>query len=445
MGAIHQALLMASGVAGGGGSIPAANLALWLKADAITGLGNGDPVATWLDSSVNGNDATQSTGANKPLYLSDSLGFLPTVWFDGTNDVLSLASSVLTGAGTLFVVGRTGSVGNFDARPLVGVSAGSGFHVNVDRSPAGGLIGFAGVGTPAGSIRQTFWYLLTITKTGGGSAATEIRLNLASAASGTGSATSAGLNLIGGTAGGSPWHGSISEVIAYSTVLSAGDIDNVEAYLDDKYAITDTRQLWLKGDAITGKSDGDSLSSWPDQSGKGNHFSTASGFTDAIYKTGLQNSLPGVRFGTGTGMTGTAQSPLFVGATPYTIYVVYDYRSASSEFRRALQGSNNWLIGPYQNTHKCYSGGFSTGLAVTQNVFVVQWVVGSGSSNTNNVAGTSYTSGGADAPGQIGLSSKGISNEILDGDILEVIIESTANTNGATDATYLALKSKYSL
>ena len=36
-------------------------LAAWFKADAITGVANGSPLATWPDVSGNGNDATQST------------------------------------------------------------------------------------------------------------------------------------------------------------------------------------------------------------------------------------------------------------------------------------------------------------------------------------------------------------------------------------------------
>ena len=41
-------------------------LKLWLAADRIAGLSDGDPVTTWSDLSGQGNNATQGTGAAKP-------------------------------------------------------------------------------------------------------------------------------------------------------------------------------------------------------------------------------------------------------------------------------------------------------------------------------------------------------------------------------------------
>jgi len=79
-------------------SLPSASaLKLWLKADAITGISSGNPVATWSDSSGAGNNATQTTGANQPLYISNVLGGLPVVRFDGVNDVFNLPN-LLNGA-----------------------------------------------------------------------------------------------------------------------------------------------------------------------------------------------------------------------------------------------------------------------------------------------------------------------------------------------------------
>ncbi len=79
-------------------------LRIWLKADAITGLVNNDPVATWTDSSGNGFNVTQATGSKKPLYKTSILNGLPVVRFDGTDDEL--------GTGTLWgtVVNSTISI-----------------------------------------------------------------------------------------------------------------------------------------------------------------------------------------------------------------------------------------------------------------------------------------------------------------------------------------------
>jgi autotransporter-associated beta strand protein len=56
-----------------------ANLSLWLKADAITGLNDGDTVNTWNDSSTNARNATRNAGA--PVYRTNALNGKPVVRF----------------------------------------------------------------------------------------------------------------------------------------------------------------------------------------------------------------------------------------------------------------------------------------------------------------------------------------------------------------------------
>ncbi len=68
------------------------NLQLWLKADAITGLNNNDPVSTWVDSSVNGRNATQS-GAARPTYITSALNGKPVIRFDGSVDYMAVADN----------------------------------------------------------------------------------------------------------------------------------------------------------------------------------------------------------------------------------------------------------------------------------------------------------------------------------------------------------------
>jgi hypothetical protein len=81
-----------------------ADLRAWYKADAITGLSDGDPVSTWSDSSGGGYDLTQTSTA-RPLYQTNTLNGLPVVEFDGSNDTLDAS----TAADWKFLHDSTGS------------------------------------------------------------------------------------------------------------------------------------------------------------------------------------------------------------------------------------------------------------------------------------------------------------------------------------------------
>lgn len=72
-------------------SIP--GLKLWLAADRISGLNDGDPVGTWSDLSGQSNHATQATGSKKPLYKVGIQNGKPGVLTDGVDDVLVSAFS----------------------------------------------------------------------------------------------------------------------------------------------------------------------------------------------------------------------------------------------------------------------------------------------------------------------------------------------------------------
>lgn len=83
-------------------------LVLWLRGDGITGLSDGDPVATWSDESGEGNDAAQGTAAFRPLYKVAIQNGLAVVRFDGVNDLLRVTDldDAFSGIseGTLFAV-----------------------------------------------------------------------------------------------------------------------------------------------------------------------------------------------------------------------------------------------------------------------------------------------------------------------------------------------------
>jgi Tfp pilus assembly protein FimT len=79
-----------------------AGLVTWYKADALTTLNNGDPVNSWTDSSVNGNNLIY-VSKGKPAYVTNGVNSLPVVRFDGDDDYLACTSTV-GNAKTIFVV-----------------------------------------------------------------------------------------------------------------------------------------------------------------------------------------------------------------------------------------------------------------------------------------------------------------------------------------------------
>ena len=95
------------GMAWGGAFSPLSlSPALWLKADAITGLSDDAYIASWADSSGNNRNATQA-GADslKPKYRTNVLNGQPVVRYDGS-DYLDVAIT-LAQPFTVVLVGAT--------------------------------------------------------------------------------------------------------------------------------------------------------------------------------------------------------------------------------------------------------------------------------------------------------------------------------------------------
>mgnify|MGYP001615743132 FL=1 len=117
-GGSFQIVSKAAGVAAAFAPSDIAGLKLWLKADAITGLVDGDPIATWTDQSGSGNNAVQATGTKQPLYKTAIKNGLPIVRFDGTDDILQTPVLFSSGNVTGFVVAQNRTnVGTY--RPLL--------------------------------------------------------------------------------------------------------------------------------------------------------------------------------------------------------------------------------------------------------------------------------------------------------------------------------------
>lgn len=209
-------------------------LYLWLAADSITGLADNDPIATWPDLSSAGDDATQATEANKPLYKTNILNGLPVVRFDSTDNLASAAAGDQKPFAHFAVVNPS-SFANY--QPVVGASANGGInwrfnqttgYLNLD-AQAASVIGTATSGHTAGN-----WVYVGVTYDGSGNWV--LYLN--------GSVVGSGLNnqsftatttVIGG--GSFNFIGDMAEILFYDHVLSADDRGEVFAYFQDKYGL----------------------------------------------------------------------------------------------------------------------------------------------------------------------------------------------------------------
>ena len=76
---------------------------LWLRAGDISGIAGGDALdIAWPDTSGNDHDASQSTAAYRPLFISSAVNGKPAVQFDGTDDFLDDSHSYT--ARTAFII-----------------------------------------------------------------------------------------------------------------------------------------------------------------------------------------------------------------------------------------------------------------------------------------------------------------------------------------------------
>ena len=185
-------------------------LTLWLKADAITGLTNGQAVSAWNDSSTNGYNATQTNETRQPVYVTNGVAGKPVVNFAG--DILETPSIGALANLSVFMVARSADLGNryalqfgSDTRAVI-----QGFGPSDWRwfnTPA--TVTLQPMST---TIFQTIWT--------------------------TNGASSAGAWRVGADADvTAPFAGSIAEVLVYDHVLAPSEVVTVGGYFEQKYGV----------------------------------------------------------------------------------------------------------------------------------------------------------------------------------------------------------------
>lgn len=229
-------------------------LLLWLKGDAdtfqdsaktIPAASDGDVLGAWADLSGFGNDALQSTTANKPLLKLAIVNNKPIIRFDGNNDTLSVALDLALSASdnlTIFFVSKPVSAAN--SKMVLGnqIDAGNrqGLRILYDNLERIEFFTVSGAGASTSvrtGVDANFAIVVAVLDAG----VQEIYKNGSLIDSDTQedmTGHSATLLLgINRSAGPSFFDGDIAEILIYNSALSTDDRQSIENYLNGRYAI----------------------------------------------------------------------------------------------------------------------------------------------------------------------------------------------------------------
>ncbi|MGH7549819.1 MAG: S8 family serine peptidase [Gemmatimonadota bacterium] len=203
-------------------------LSMWLQADAIQGLADGDPVATWADRSGLGNDASQSVASKRPTYRVNQLNGLPAVVFDASDDGMATSFNPPYTSMTIFAVysSRAGQSGYL-------LNGGFGFFMGpfagLYRTYTGSYLN--GPGATGGR-----WVIHTFRQSWSASLAEQF---IDGSPAGTSSRTRDASTILLGRQGtySATLDGSVAELIIYMDTLTDEELEDVHAWLKARYAI----------------------------------------------------------------------------------------------------------------------------------------------------------------------------------------------------------------
>ena len=256
------------------GAPPTEGLAAWFKADADT-LTSGDQlahdgasVARWLNQIRDPGDADvgQSDDKQQPVFVASSIGGLPALRFDGSNDLLHNTGKRLLPSGsprTIVIVGRLadttgGALFTFGRQRTGGSTVFTAQHVRIGGQYyvySDGVNAAGNTTAPDDQFDQLKQPFVTTFISAGTGSKLRVRVN------GTNVATqqAGGVGIDTGTAGftiGSRedippgqqiWNGDLSEVLVYDRALDDDNITAVGSYLTTKYDLRDSKFARLKG------------------------------------------------------------------------------------------------------------------------------------------------------------------------------------------------------
>ena len=210
-------------------------LVLWLKADAIIGLADGDAIGTWPDSSGQGNNATQATASKKPTYKTGIINGNPVVRLDGTDDELRTPFLMLTNM-TVFVVMLSEDLAT--GHYLLAFEGGLESNAIITGFTSGLVETFSVPRISAGAFSTSDFSLHVLRRDVAGGSTATFKNGSQVATSGIVEAASTGALWIGirnGFPSSEFFDGDIAEILVYNSALSTRDREAVEGYLNAKY------------------------------------------------------------------------------------------------------------------------------------------------------------------------------------------------------------------
>lgn len=445
------------------------NLQMWLDGDdqqtlystyPTTLAGNGDLVERWVDKSGQGNDATQTASGQRPSRTNSAVSdqYRSTVYF-GTGVGMITSCDISSPPYTIFCVYNRQDFSVENTRALQGQVNNwlLGPYQRRDSHYAGGWV------TQSGEVPNINENSIAVARNDGSNST--FYINGVNDTESSAPVGAPGVIAMGNAGSyNQPLKGDISEVMVYNKALSTDEITSINDYLSKKWrndsstSTPDDPDLvcWLDASDNTTiyssypstlAGNGDAVTYWEDKSGYGHH---ANDPTNVNYYTSVQNGKNVVRLGgvNGDGMVIQNDFNLI----EYTIFVVFNTRSASSTHRRALQGiTDNWLIGPYLGSvrHYAINHWVSSGnVSVSANTYYLGVAASDDTSHEFYIDGNDETDDNSPGFGvkNFALGGKGkYPAEDLDGDIAEIRIYNYKMGNAARQAIETELTTKWGL
>ena len=227
---------------GGDGS-----LQLHLDASQIVGKVNDDTVTQWDDLSGNENHATEAT--NPPVYKTNIQNSLPAVYFDGVNDLLTIAhkASLNCYPISIFAIYKTTSIADY--APIIKKTAqGShnGYGLFTHNTRIWGLYGIGVsnctiISDSGITINDNICHYVKFVADSSGSIIINDSENPISASwTGTQQKTETAEDILLGRFLGiaALYDGHIMEVMIFNKLLTAGELTNLNSYLASKWNLT---------------------------------------------------------------------------------------------------------------------------------------------------------------------------------------------------------------